>query len=365
MGQPVIEPVNWWIAWPLPHPGSRLKGACDLLIGAAYVSKAVAKQGRGREATMRRKEVWVVLVSTFFLVMMVFALASEEQILGRWDVTVQGAHGNYPSWFEISQDNGQLKGRFVGRVGSARPIAKVSISGGELKFSLPIQYESHKSDLTFAGKLVGGKLEGATNAEDGSTLKWTAVRAPDLKVSGPPQWGKSIQLFNGKDVSGWKARDPKAPNNWKAENGVLVNTAKGTDLITEQTFKNYKLHLEFQYPEKSNSGIYLRGRYEVQIQDDIGKPPSSVFIGGVYGFVTPTTNAGQKAGEWQTYDITLMGRTITVVLNGQTVIENQEIPGITGGALDSNEGEPGPIMLQGDHGPVSFRNVVLTPAREA
>lgn len=142
-----------------------------------------------------------------------------------------------------------------------------------------------------------------------------------------------------------------------------MNTDKGTDLVTEESFRDFRLHVEFKYPPGSNSGIYLRGRYEVQIQDDYGKEPGSRFIGGVYGFLTPVKNAGKPAGEWQSYDITLLGRWITVVLNGETVIDHQEIPGITGGALDSHEGEPGPIMLQGDHGPVTFRNLVLTPAR--
>jgi hypothetical protein len=137
-----------------------------------------------------------------------------------------------------------------------------------------------------------------------------------------------------------------------------------SDIVTERQYMDYKLHLEFNVAPKSNSGIYLRGRYEVQIQDDYGKAPESHLIGGLYGFIDPIENAGKKAGEWQTYDITLLGRHITVVLNGKTVIDDKEIPGITGGALHSREGEPGPLMLQGDHGAVSFRNVVLTPLKK-
>lgn len=286
-----------------------------------------------------------------------------RKIEGRWDVTVQAPEGGYPTWFEVKSEAGKLTGSFVGRVGSARPIQRIEFAAGQLKFSLPPQYEKHKSDLSFTGKFAGDRLEGTTNVEDGSTLKWTAVRAPDLKAAGKPQWGQPIQLFNGKDLSGWKVRDSKAKNNWKAQNGMLVNTAAGTDLITQQKFKDFKIHMEFNYPEKSNSGVYLRGRYEVQVQDDIGKKPSSVYIGGVYGFLTPASNEAKPANEWQTYDMTLIGRRVTIVLNGKTVINNQEIPGITGGALDSKEGDPGPIMLQGDHGPVSFRNITLTPVK--
>jgi hypothetical protein len=84
---------------------------------------------------------------------------------------------------------------------------------------------------------------------------------------------------------------------------------------------------------------------------------------GVYGFLTPNTMAAKKPGEWQSFDITLVGRLVTVVANGKPVIIEQNIPGITGGALDSREAEPGPIMLQGDHGPIEYRNIILTPAR--
>jgi hypothetical protein len=123
-----------------------------------------------------------------------------------------------------------------------------------------------------------------------------------------------------------------------------------------------RVQAEFRYPRGSNSGLYLRGRYEAQIEDNFGADPDSHRIGGIYGFLAPRVNTARRAGEWQTFDITLVGRRITTVFNGETVIDRQEIPGITGGALDSREGEPGPIMLQGDHGVVEFRKLTLTPA---
>jgi hypothetical protein len=146
--------------------------------------------------------------------------------------------------------------------------------------------------------------------------------------------------------------------------GILTNAGGGANLVTTRRFDDFKLRVEFRYPKGSNSGIYLRGRYEVQIEDSQERAePTSHHVGGVYGFLAPTENAARAPGEWQTYDITLVGRRVTVVLNGRTVIANQVIPGITGGALDSDEGAPGPIYLQGDHGPVEFRRIVLTPAR--
>ena len=153
----------------------------------------------------------------------------------------------------------------------------------------------------------------------------------------------------------------KAKNGWVVRDGLLVNAEPGNNLLTERKFDDFQLHAEFRYPKGSNSGIYLRGRYEVQIEDNYGQEPDSHHIGGVYGFLTPSVNAARKAGEWQTLDVTLVGRVVTVALNGERIIDRQTIPGITGGALDSDEGAPGPLLLQGDHGPIEFRKVTLTP----
>jgi Domain of Unknown Function (DUF1080) len=290
--------------------------------------------------------------------------SAEDKILGRWDMTVQDAAGErYPSWFEATRDGNKLTGRFVGRVGSQRPIKSISFEKGHLSFSLPIQFESQKGDLKFEAELTEKQLEGTTLDRDGRTLKWTAVPAPSLERKSAPRWGKPITFFNGRDLTGWKVRDTSKAATWRAVDGVLENTPHGTDIISEQKFTDFKIHVEFKLVDKSNSGVYLRGRYEVQIQEDFGKEPESHNCAGVYGFVTPSSNPAKKIGEWQTFDITLVGRRVTVVFNDKTVIDNAEIPGITGGALDSNEGEPGPIMLQGDHTQVYFRNIVITPAK--
>lgn len=298
------------------------------------------------------------------------SLSADDQILGRWDMTVQDQAGEpYPSWFEATRDGGNLTGRFVGRVGSQRPIKTISFDKGHLSFGLPVQYESPKGDLKFEAELKGKQLEGTMLDSEGRTLKWSAVRAPAIERKSEPRWGKPITLFNGRDLTGWKVRNAKnlPPGRsqaaiWQVVDGVLQNTPRGTDIITDQKFTDFKIHLEFKLVDKSNSGVYLRGRYEVQIQEDFGQQPESHRCAGVYGFVTPSSNPAKQIGEWQTFDITLVGRRVTVVFNDKTVIDNAEIPGITGGALDSREGEPGPIMLQGDHTQIYFRNVVITPA---
>lgn len=289
---------------------------------------------------------------------------AESSVLGRWDLTVTGADGvAYPSWVEITRSEDHLTGRFVGRVGSQRPLKSVEYKDGVLTFNLPIQYERQTHDLSFHGRLLSGRLEGETMDAESKTIKWVGRRAPSLERKGEPKWGKDVKLFNGRDLKGWRLRDPKAASAWVVEDSVMTNQPNSTDLVTEQKFKDFKLHVEYKMVEKSNSGVYLRGRYEVQIQDDFGKEPESHRNGGVYGFITPTSNPVKKAGEWQTYDITLIGRRITVVLNGTTIIDNQEIPGITGGALDSSEGEAGPIFLQGDHTKIYYRDITITPAR--
>jgi hypothetical protein len=284
-------------------------------------------------------------------------------IIGRWDLTVQGSRGEYPSWFEVRlSGRSTLVGSFVGQFGSARPIGHVHFENGRVHFTVPPQWESRKDDLHFEGRLEGEVLRGETTDDEGRRVPWTGRRAPSLKRAGPPQWDEPVELFNGKDLGGWRPQFADRKNGWTVRGGLLVNAAPGNNLLTDRKFNDFKVHAEFRYPPGSNSGVYLRGRYEVQIEDDYGQEPDSHGIGGVYGFLTPSVNAGKKAGEWQALDVTLVGRVVTVVLNGERVIDRQTIPGITGGALDSDEGAPGPLLIQGDHGPIEFRKVTLTPA---
>jgi hypothetical protein len=283
-------------------------------------------------------------------------------ILGRWDLVVKGERGEYPSWLEVRKSGYRtLVGSFVGRTGSARPISRVEISDGHLHFTLPPQWEMRSGDLIFDGQLSGDSLSGETTDDHGHRVQWIGRRAPSLHRDQPPRWGKAIELFNGKDLDGWKPRPPATKSGWTVKDGLLVNAKPGTDLVTMQTFTDFRVQAEFRYPKKSNSGIYLRGRYEVQIEDNFGDEPDVHKIGGVYGFLIPRVNAAKKPGEWQSMDITLVGRAVTVVFNGETVIDRQTIPGITGGALDSDEGAPGPLLIQGDHGPIEFRKITLTP----
>ena len=297
-----------------------------------------------------------------------FVKIEPPALIGRWDLTVKDGEQVYPSWLEISLSGYRtLVGRYVGQFGSARPIAKIQFDAkaGAFAFSLPPQWEKRTSDILFEGRLQDEGLVGMTTNDAGQPVSWTAVRAPALgdQPEGKVRWGKRIRLFNGKDLTNWGVRHPDLPNGWVVQDGHLINERPGNDLVSIQSFGDFKLNVEFVYPDGSNSGLYLRGRHEIQIEDNYGMSPDSHLIGGVYGFLTPHLNAARKAGEWQEMEITLIGQQLTLKFNGVEIISKQNIPGITGGALDSREGQPGPLMIQGDHGPIRFRKVDLTPAR--
>ncbi len=291
-----------------------------------------------------------------------FAQPANQAIIGRWDLTIDMDSKKVPSWLEVKLSGVKtLVGQFVGSSGSARPISQVHVMDGKISFRIPPQWERAEKDLVFEGTLANDNLTGTIISSSGKSSSFTGVRAPLLKRESPVVWGEPIDLLKSKNLDAWYA--DRSVNQWMVEDGILKNPKSGANLITTQKFDDFKLHIEFRYPAGSNSGIYLRGRYEVQIEDNKGREPGSLYFGGIYGFLTPNEMVAKAPGEWQTYEITLVGRLVTVIANGKTIICDQLIPGITGGALDSNEGEPGPIMLQGDHGPIEFQNIVITPAK--
>jgi hypothetical protein len=289
---------------------------------------------------------------------------AEVAFVGRWDLTLKDASHEYPSWIEISRKYGKLTALFTGRWGNARALPKIAIDGTHISFVSPKEEEGSKTDVLFKGTLNGNNLSGILNGPDGTAWSWTGVRAPKLdSKAATPTWGNPVQLLNGKDLSGW--HEGKAgPPDWSVKDGNLVSPGNGPEIISDQKFQNFKLHVEFNCGKDANSGVYLRGRYEVQIETESQGEGPSHHTGGVYGFLAPTPELPRNPDTWQTFDITLVGRNVTVVQNGKTVIDHQEIPGITGGALDSHEGEPGPIYLQGsEKGHVMFRNITVTPAK--
>ncbi len=318
---------------------------------------------------MRHRLMAVAAACVMVLFLALFRPAGEAQtgrvepFLGRWDLTLKAPDGEYASWLEISREAGVLKARMVGRWGNARLLPRVEIRDDGLLLVSPKEEEDRPDDMVFRGTLVGKTLSGTTTGPDGTPWKWTGVRAPALHRTKSPKWGKPVSLFDGKDTDGWRYDNPRADRLWTIANGTLVSPEHGTDIVSVPRFEDFKLHIEFNCGPKANSGIYLRGRYEVQIEDDSLDQPLTHHTGGVYGFLAPSPEQPRRPGEWQSLDISLLGRMITVFQNGHTIIDNKEIPGITGGALDSHEELPGPIYLQGgEDGHVAFRNIVLTPA---
>jgi len=289
--------------------------------------------------------------------------SKDPDVIGRWDITMQKDGKSIPSWLEVQKSGTHMMiGRFTYAFGSARPISEVKQDGGKFSFSIPPQWEAGTRNMDFEFEVSGDQIKGTMVYTDGNTYNWTGVRAPKMIRDKAPVWGKPYKLFNGKNIKGWHT-DGK--NQWIVENGILRSPHSGSNLISDKTFNDFKLHVEFRYQQGSNSGVYLRGRYECQIIDTkSGNPePINNQFSSIYGVLPPNKMMAKDPGQWQTYDITLVGRLVTVVANGKTVICNAEIPGITGGAINSNEGEPGPILFQGDHGPIDFRNIVITEGK--
>lgn len=286
-----------------------------------------------------------------------------KSFVGRWDFTVTTDRDTYPQWMEVVEKDGGLQARIQPRGGHVRPASAVKLEGSHLLIVVsPAAGNSREVrwDLTASGP----KLSGSQKSGETVNAQLAAVRAPELKRPMPRAWTAAEPLFNGKDLTGWSPLGAAADNHWVARNGELINEEHGANIRTSRTFDDFKLHIEVNCPERCNSGIYLRGRYEVQVGGEVGAE-ANLQMGSIYGFFAPAGNLPNRNGEWQAFDITMVGRTVTAVQNGVTIHDRVELPGITGGALDSNEGEPGPFYLQGDHtGVLRYRNItVATPKK--
>ncbi len=314
-----------------------------------------------------------------------WAQDAAKSFAGRWALDLPN---NGAGWLEVKLDNGFLEGSLLWYGGSVNPLDSLYMDGTALIATRSREVErkdasgklllKQRFTETFSFTASGDTLSGTqTNPRnDGSGVDkntFTGKRIPPLPAKpdlAKAKLGKPIRLFNGKDLKGWKLTSDGAVNGWRAENGLLINDPVQKEgqphinygnLRTEQEFEDFNLTLEVNVPPNGNSGIYLRGIYEVQVVDSFGKPLDPHNMGGIYSRIAPVVAAEKPAGEWQTYDITLLDRHVTVKLNGKTIIDNEPLLGCTGGALWSNEFIPGPIYLQGDHTGVQYRNIVLTP----
>jgi hypothetical protein len=312
------------------------------------------------------------------------AVAASNPYLGAWALTIpNGAAG----WLGVQETNGALSASLLWGGGSVLPLESATVQDGKLVLTRVHTVQRKNA----SGKNVKTNItETITATLAGDQLKLTTVKPTD-KGDGeikedfagkrvppaPPapdlarvKFGKPVTLFNGKDLAGWRLTNPNATNAWKAANGILINDVvieknkphkPYGNLRTDQEFTDFNLKLETRVAEGGNSGVYLRGIYEVQVMDSYGKPLDSHNMGAIYSRITPSQAAEKPPGEWQTLDITLVDRHVTVILNGKKIIDNQPLEGCTGGALGSDVTKPGPIYLQGDHTGIEYRNIVLRP----
>jgi hypothetical protein len=297
------------------------------------------------------------------------AAQDAKEFVGRWDMTVTPASGQpYPQWMELTESGGKIEGKVQPRGGAWHPIAGARVDAGKL--IVDVGPERGGSEVTWElTEPTAGKLSGVEKHGDQAGPALAGAKAPALDRPMPKEWTKPRALFDGKDLKGWEPIGNVENNKWVARDGELVNdnpeipghpTHGAANIKTTEKFQDFKLHIEVNCPEGGNSGIYLRGRYELQVGTEGGKLPSHE-MGAIYSWYPPPAGAKNDLGKWTSYDVTLVGRHVTVLRDGKMYHDNVELPGPTGGALDSNEAEPGPFYLQGDHhGVIKYRNITIS-----
>jgi len=314
------------------------------------------------------------------------------EFLGQWTIDIKGG---FVGWLDVRQEEGYLDADVLLGGGSVLPAPYIFMADNVLYVGRNTRRAIHKRDTESAeartmmfptclsihkeaDKIVGYVLSPRVTGIGVDSTSFSGTKLPDVPTAPDLtslKYGDPIVLFNGKDLSGWKLVNEKGRHPFSVVDGVLVKDpvqVEGqprisyTNISTEGEFEDFNLKIEVNVPVGCNSGIYLRGIYEVAVEqghaDSGGKELDAHNMGGIYSRISPTINAEKPAGTWQTLDITLCDRHVNVILNGTTIIDNQPLYGPTGGAISSDVFAPGPIMLQGgERGKVNFRNIVLTP----
>ena len=316
---------------------------------------------------MNKKILWMPILATALT--STVAAQDAKEFLGRWDMTVTPAAGTpYPQWMELTESGGNIEGKVQPRGGAWHAIAGAHVDSGKLIVNVGETHPGQEIDWELV-RSGTDKLTGVEKDGDTAGPKLIGVKAPSLDRPMPTKWTRPRPIFDGKDLQGWEPVGNVENNKWVARDGELVNdnpevpgqrTHGAANIKTSEKFQDFKLHIEVNCPEGGNSGIYLRGRYEVQIGTEGGKQPSHE-MGAIYSWYPPPAGAENNLGKWTSFDITFVGRHVTVLRDGKMYHDNVEIPGPTGGALDSNEAEPGPFYLQGDHhGVIAYRNITIS-----
>jgi hypothetical protein len=297
------------------------------------------------------------------------AFAGDADFNGRWIIHAEGADRDRAAWLEIEgAGTGAIRGKAVGMQagGQVDPIANARIEDGELRFQVDRPAgRGAKQRMTHSlstARVKGDEIRGQSTV-GGKTFEWAGRRAPVIEEKDDGTWtrGTPVTLFDGSGMSRWQAQHPERTKEWSIEDGLLVNDEQADLLVSKDLFWNFELLVEFLVKPEMNSGIGLRGRYEIQIYDDYDEAPSLHGNGALYSRVPAAKNASKPADEWQTMLIRLVGRDLTVTLNGVKIHDKTLVEGFTAMATDWQEDQPGPITIQGDHGRIQIRKVVVTP----
>lgn len=309
------------------------------------------------------------LIAIALLALTVQSPSAAGPFLGAWNITGTGPDSGVVYWLEVKEEGGAVKGTFLNRFSSPYALANITIENGELSWWNNPR-EGQQPSPVWKARIAEGKLVGTTSSRrpDGTTavINWIGVRPPTwpagLDANAPHTYGAPVSLFDGRTMEGWGVQHRQNPMNWSVIDGAMTSADKGgNNLVSARKFQDFKIDAEYAIAPGNNGGIYVRGRYELQLLDDFGKDTNAQGHMAIYGRTPPSVNASRPANEWQTMQAIVVGNRVTVTLNGRRVHDNAVIGGITGGALDANESEPGPLMLQGDHGRIMFRRIVVTP----
>lgn len=315
-----------------------------------------------------------ILLLSLSLLMSISTAASADELYGDWSLTLDSGT---PAWMSVRQTDDGPEVRLRLHVGPDGPQKDVKYEDGRLTFAIR-QNKKAKDTKAANVSVKNGMLQGVitSTGQDGtiSEDRLTGKKIPPMPTAPPDlskvRFGQPRSLFNGRDLTGWRPHESDKIMGWSVKEGILVNTTPKTDfsatgayanLRTVEVFEDFWLHIEFLVEQNRNSGVYLRGMYEAQVVDRDSRMQGIQGVGAVFGSIAPSKNAGRAGGEWQTYDLTLVDRHVTVVLNGEKVIDNQPVPGPTGGAVFTDPTLPGPIHLQGDHTNVKYRDIYLAP----
>jgi hypothetical protein len=308
-----------------------------------------------------RKLISTILAFICALAACAAAQATGSSFVGRWDFNLTQGSNIRAMWLGITDNGGKLDVWYQPSGGNVYQLKEAKVEGTKLLLLIdPGDPAKNRPAVTWELEASGDKLTGIVKRGSDST-PINGVRAPKLDRAEPKEWTAPESLFNGKNLDGWEAAGNPANSHWTVKDGLLVNEQHGANLKTIRKFDDFKVHYEVKCPDDANSGFYLRGRYEVQLEyEPLSDNPPERRIGSIYGRIAPK-EMPRTPGKWETFDVMLVGRTVTVKRNGVVTIDHQEIEGITGGALDANEGEAGPFYIQGDHtGGLNFRNITVS-----